>query len=265
MLKLSKAKKVFNPGTINQNVALRGIDLTLDEGEFVTVIGGNGAGKSTLLNAVAGSYGLTTGQVIIDNQDLTSAADHQRANLVSRVFQDPLQGTAANMTIAENLALAIKRKAKLSLSRGVTKKRREKFKEELSILELGLEDRLDDKVGLLSGGQRQALTLVMATIEEPSVLLLDEHTAALDPKTAEKITKITKKLVKQHNLTTLMVTHDLEQALELGSRTIMMDNGQIVLDVAGEERATMTINDLLEQFNQASGHKITNDRILLAQ
>ncbi|GAB6100612.1 ABC transporter ATP-binding protein [Halanaerocella petrolearia] len=263
MLKLKKAKKVFNPGTINQNTALRGVDLTLGEGEFVTVIGSNGAGKSTLLNAVAGSYQLTSGQVLIDGQDVTSDSDFKRANLVSRVFQDPLQGTAANMTIAENLALALKRKGSLSLRKGVTGNRREKFKEELSILDLGLEDRLDDKVGLLSGGQRQALTLVMATIEEPSILLLDEHTAALDPKTAEKITKITKKLVKQHNLTTLTVTHDLDDALDLGTRTIMMDDGQIVLDIAGEERSKMTINDLLEQFNKVSGHRLTNDRMLL--
>ena len=265
MLKLRNAKKVFNEDTINEKVALKEIDLQMNLGEFITVIGSNGAGKSTLLNVIAGNYQLTKGEVLIDDQNLTGIPDYNRAHLVSRVFQDPLQGTAASMTIAENLVLALKRNSKLNLSTGVTSERREIFKEELSILNLGLEDRLDDKVGLLSGGQRQALTLVMATIQEPSVLLLDEHTAALDPKTAQKIVTITKEIVSHHNLTTVMVTHDLDHALELGTRTIMMDNGNIVLDVEDEERKDMTIDDLLEKFAKVSGHELTNDRILLAQ
>jgi putative ABC transport system ATP-binding protein len=265
MLKLKDAKKIFNPNTINEKVALKKVDLEMERGEFITVIGSNGAGKSTLLNAIAGNYQLTSGQVSIDDQDLTGIADFDRAHLVSRVFQDPLQGTAAAMTIAENLVLALKRSGKLHLTTGVTKDRRKIFKEELSVLNLGLEDRLDDKVGLLSGGQRQALTLVMATIQEPSVLLLDEHTAALDPKTAQKIVNITKEIVAHHNLTTVMVTHDLDHALELGTRTIMMDKGRIVLDVEDEERKDMTIDDLLDKFAKVSGHQLTNDRILLAQ
>lgn len=265
MLKVKNAQKVYHPGTINQNIALKNVDLEMERGEFVTVIGSNGAGKSTLLNAIAGSQQLTEGEVIIDGENLTGVPDYDRAHLVSRVFQDPLQGTAASMTIAENLVLALKRNDGLKLHKGVSGDRREKFQEELSILELGLEDRLDDRVGLLSGGQRQALTLVMATIQNPSVLLLDEHTAALDPKTAEKIVKITKKLVANHNLTTIMVTHDLDHALELGTRTIMMDKGEIILDIQGEQRKEMTIDDLLEQFTKVSGHRLTNDRILLAQ
>ena len=265
MLKLKNGKKVFNPNTINEKVALKEVDLEMKLGEFITVIGSNGAGKSTLLNVIAGNYQLTTGEIIIDDENLTGVPDFDRAHLVSRVFQDPLQGTAASMTIAENLVLALKRSGKLNLSTGVTAERREIFKEELSILNLGLEDRLDDKVGLLSGGQRQALTLVMATIQEPSILLLDEHTAALDPKTAQKIVNITKEIVDQHNLTTVMVTHDLDHALELGTRTIMMDNGRIVLDVEDKERQDMTIDDLLDKFAKVSGHELTNDRILLAQ
>ncbi|MGM0369170.1 MAG: ABC transporter ATP-binding protein [Bacillota bacterium] len=265
MLELQNAKKIFNPNTINEKIALKEVDLKMERGEFITVIGSNGAGKSTLLNAIAGNYQLTSGQVSIDSKDLTGIADFDRAHLVSRVFQDPLQGTAASMTIAENLVLALKRSGKLNLTTGVTNDRRKIFKEELSVLNLGLEDRLDDKVGLLSGGQRQALTLVMATIQEPSVLLLDEHTAALDPKTAQKIVDITKEIVAHHNLTTVMVTHDLDHALELGTRTIMMDKGRIVLDVEDEERKDMTIDDLLDKFAKVSGHELTNDRILLAQ
>ena len=265
MLKLRNGKKVFNPNTINEKVALKEVDLQMELGEFITVIGSNGAGKSTLLNVIAGNYQLTTGEVVIDDENLTGVPDFDRAHLVSRVFQDPLQGTAASMTIAENLVLALKRSGKLNLSTGVTAERRKIFKEELSMLNLGLEDRLDDKVGLLSGGQRQALTLVMATIQEPSILLLDEHTAALDPKTAQKIVNITKEIVDHHNLTTVMVTHDLDHALELGTRTIMMDNGKIVLDVEDKERKDMTIDDLLDKFAKVSGHELTNDRILLAQ
>ena len=265
MLKLRNGKKVFNPNTINEKVALKEVDLQMELGEFITVIGSNGAGKSTLLNVIAGNYQLTTGEVVIDDENLTGVPDFDRAHLVSRVFQDPLQGTAASMTIAENLVLALKRSGKLNLSTGVTAERRKIFKEELSMLNLGLEDRLDDKVGLLSGGQRQALTLVMATIQEPSILLLDEHTAASDPKTAQKIVNITKEIVDHHNLTTVMVTHDLDHALELGTRTIMMDNGKIVLDVEDKERKDMTIDDLLDKFAKVSGHELTNDRILLAQ
>jgi putative ABC transport system ATP-binding protein len=268
MLRVNQGKKVYNPGTVNQNVALKNVNLELEKGEFVTVIGSNGAGKSTLLNVVAGSQPLTEGEVIIDGNNLTGIPDYDRAHLVSRVFQDPLQGTAASMTIAENLVLALKRRENLGLpwlKRGVNGDRREIFKEELSLLELGLEDRLDDKVGLLSGGQRQALTLVMATIQSPSVLLLDEHTAALDPKTAEKIVEITKKLVATHDLTTIMVTHDLDHALEMGTRTIMMDEGEVILDVMGEEREEMSMDDLLEKFTKVKGHRLTNDRILLAQ
>ncbi len=265
MLQLEGISKIFNPGTINQNVALHDVDLELNEGEFVTVIGSNGAGKSTLLNIVAGSLQADQGNVVIDGRYLTNSWDYQRANLVSRVFQDPLQGTAASMTIAENLVLALKRGMRLGFKIGVTGDREGEFKEALSILNLGLEDRLSDKVGLLSGGQRQALTLVMATLKRPRVLLLDEHTAALDPKTAQKITEITRELVDKYNLTALMVTHDLNQALDLGDRTIMMDEGEIVLDIKGEERERITVEHLLDKFAQASGHKLANDRILLAQ
>ncbi|WP_027340746.1 ABC transporter ATP-binding protein [Halonatronum saccharophilum] len=265
MLKVKGALKVFNKGTINQNVALRNVDLELKSGEFLTVVGSNGAGKSTLLNTVAGNFPLDKGSISIDGIDVTSFPDYKRANLISRVFQDPLQGTAASMTIAENLVLALKRSSRLSLKLGINSKREEEFKEALSILGLGLEDRLGDKVGLLSGGQRQALTLVMATLEKPKVLLLDEHTAALDPKTAKNIVDITKKLIKEYNLTVLMVTHDLNQALDLGDRTIMMDKGEIVLDISGKEREKMTIEGLLEQFSRARGSRLSNDRILLAQ
>jgi len=265
MLKVIGGVKIFNRGTINEKIALQGVNLEMDKGEFITVIGSNGAGKSTLLNVIAGNLILNQGRVIVDNKDLTNKSDHQRANLISRVFQDPLQGTAASMTIAENLVLALKRGSRLGLGIGVKSVRRKKFQEALSILNLGLEDRLDDKVGLLSGGQRQALTLIMATLQKPKVLLLDEHTAALDPKTAQNIIDITQKLVKHHDLTTLMVTHDLDHAIELGTRTIMMNNGNIILDINGEEREEMTIDDLLDKFTKVSGHRLTNDRILLAQ
>ncbi|KXS43326.1 MAG: putative ABC transport system ATP-binding protein [Candidatus Frackibacter sp. T328-2] len=265
MLKLQSVRKVFNQGTINENIALKGLDLELATGDFVTIIGSNGAGKSTLLNSIAGSFGIDAGEIVIDELDVTGKPDYKRAGLIGRVFQDPLQGTAASMTIEENLAMAAVRGKKRGLKIGVNKERRAEFKEYLSLLGLGLEDRLTDKVGLLSGGQRQSLTLLMATIAKPKVLLLDEHTAALDPKTAEQVIQLTKKIVVKNNLTVLMVTHDLNQALNMGNRTIMMDSGEIVLDIKNPARKHMTVDDLLDKFAQKKGKELMNDRILLAQ
>ncbi|WP_408954407.1 ABC transporter ATP-binding protein [Natroniella sp. ANB-PHB2] len=265
MLKLKGVRKVFNQGTINENVALKDVDLKLEAGDFVTVIGSNGAGKSTLLNSTAGSFGIDAGKIEIDGVDVTEQPDYKRARLIGRVFQDPLQGTAASMSIEENLAMAATRGKRRGLKIGVNKERRIEFKEYLQLLGLGLEDRLTDKVGLLSGGQRQSLTLLMATIVKPKVLLLDEHTAALDPKTAEQVIQLTQKIVNKNSLTALMVTHDLNQALNMGNRTIMMDNGKIILDVKNPERKGLTIDDLLEKFAQKQGKELMNDRILLAQ
>ena len=248
MLKVDHIYKTFNPGTINEKVALNGLNLTLNEGDFVTVIGGNGAGKSTMLNAVAGTWQIDEGQIIIDGIDVTKLSEHKRAAYLGRVFQDPMTGTAATMGIEENLALAKRRGKTRLLKPGITKKEREEYKELLKVLGLGLEDRLTSKVGLLSGGQRQALTLLMATLQKPKLLLLDEHTAALDPGAAEKVMALTKKIVEENKITTLMITHDMEYALEYGSRTIMLDSGKIVMDLTGKEREEMTTGKLAELF-----------------
>lgn len=264
MLELKNIYKTFNPGTINEKVALNGLNLTLNEGDFVTVIGGNGAGKSTMLNAVAGTWQVDEGQIIIDGIDVTKLSEHKRAAYLGRVFQDPMTGTAATMGIEENLALAKRRGKTRLLKPGITKKEREEYKELLKVLGLGLEDRLTSKVGLLSGGQRQALTLLMATVVTPKILLLDEHTAALDPATAEKVLNLTKRIVAENKITCLMITHNMQSALDLGNRTLMMNSGEIVLDVKEEERKGLTVADLLEKFKEGVGAQLDNDRILLS-
>lgn len=263
MLKLTNVHKIFNYGQINENYALKDINLHVPKGDFITIIGSNGAGKSTLLNLVAGTYFPETGTIEINGQDMTNWPVYKRAFLVGRVFQDPLKGTAAEMTIEENLSLAIKRGQRRGLKLGLNKKRRDEFRRLLALLELGLENRLDEPVKLLSGGQRQALTLLMATLGGPKILLLDEYTANLDPKTAVQIIEITDRVVKQGELTVLMVTHDLKQALEMGNRTIMMDQGRIILDIKGKEREQTTVNSLLKKFSERSGRELTNDRVLL--
>ena len=263
MLELKNIYKTFNPGTINEKVALNGLNLTLNEGDFVTVIGGNGAGKSTMLNAVAGTWFVDEGQILIDGTDVTKLPEHKRAAYLGRVFQDPMTGTAATMGIEENLALA-KRRGKLrSLRSGITKAEREEYRELLKVLGLGLEDRLTSKVGLLSGGQRQALTLLMATLKKPKLLLLDEHTAALDPKTAAKVLEITEMIVNRDHLTTLMITHNMQDAIAHGNRLIMMMEGRIILDIQGEEKKQLTVRNLLDQFEKASGEEFSNDSALL--
>ena len=264
MLELKNIYKTFNPGTINEQVALNGLNLTLNEGDFVTVIGGNGAGKSTMLNAVAGTWMVDEGQIIIDGVDVSKLSEHKRAAYLGRVFQDPMTGTAATMGIEENLALA-KRRGKLRLLKpGITKAERAEYKELLKILGLGLEDRLTSKVGLLSGGQRQALTLLMATLQKPKLLLLDEHTAALDPKTAAKVLEITEMIVNRDHLTTMMITHNMLDAIIHGNRLIMMMEGKIILDIQGEEKKKLTVRDLLDQFEKASGQEFSNDSALLS-
>ena len=263
MLKLNDLHKIFNYGQVNENYALKNINLAIPRGDFITIIGSNGAGKSTVLNLIAGTYFPESGTVEINGQDVTNWPVYKRAHLVGRVFQDPLKGTAAEMTIEENLSLAVKRGQKRGLRPGLNKKRRDEFRELLALLELGLEDRLEYPVKLLSGGQRQALTLLMATLGDPNILLLDEYTAALDPKTAIQIIEITDRIVNQGELTVLMVTHDLQQALDMGNRTIMMDRGQIVLDIKGEERENTTVSNLLKKFTEKSGHELTDDRVLL--
>ena len=265
MLTLDHISKTFNPGTINEKRALDGLSLHLKPGDFVTVIGGNGAGKSTMLNAVAGVWPVDSGRIILDGVDVTAMPEYRRAQYIGRVFQDPMMGTAANMQIEENLALAARRGKKRTLRWGVTKAEREEYHEKLKSFGLGLEDRMTAKVGLLSGGQRQALTLMMATFKPPKLLLLDEHTAALDPATAEKVLEITRQTVSENHITTLMVTHNMHQALELGNRTLMMDRGHIILDVAGAERAGMTVEDLLAKFKSGAGKALDNDRILLSE
>lgn len=265
MLSAINLHKVFNPGTVNEKVALNGATLTLNEGDFVTVIGGNGAGKSTLLNAVAGVYPVDGGSIMIDNIDVTRLAEHKRAKYIGRVFQDPMLGTAANMGIEENLALALRRGENRSLSWGITHKEREKYREILAHLDLGLEDRLTSKVGLLSGGQRQALTLLMATLKKPKLLLLDEHTAALDPKTAAKVLEISDKIVAENNLTTMMVTHNMRDAIAHGNRLVMMYDGKVVIDVQGEEKKKLTVENLLEQFSLVSGSNEADDKMLLSK
>ena len=264
MLELKELYKTFNPGTINAKTALNGLSLTLNDGDFVTVIGGNGAGKSTMLNATAGTFFVDSGKVIIDGSDVTNLPEHKRAAFIGRVFQDPMMGTAPSMWIEENLALAARRGQRRGLSWGVTKEEKEQYRELLKTLDLGLEDRLTARVGLLSGGQRQALTLLMATLQQPKLLLLDEHTAALDPGTAEKVLELTKRIVAEGNITCLMVTHNMQQALELGTRTLMMADGRIVLDVSGADRAGMTVEDLIHRFKAGTGKTLSNDRMLLS-
>ena len=262
MLKIEQIVKVFNPGTVNEKVALNGLTLHLEDGDFCTVIGGNGAGKSTMLNAVAGVFPVDSGSIIIDGVDVTKLSEHKRAKYIGRVFQDPMTGTAA-MQIEENLALAQRRGKTRSLKIGITKAERARYRELLKLLDLGLEDRLTSKVGLLSGGQRQALTLLMASLVRPKLLLLDEHTAALDPKTAAKVLEATEKIVARDHLTTLMVTHNMKDAIAHGNRLIMMKDGRIILDIRGEEKKKLTVEDLLEKFNVASGEEFANDRMIL--
>lgn len=264
MVEISGVFKTFNAGTVNEKHALNGIDLKLNEGDFVTVIGGNGAGKSTMLNMVAGVYPVDCGTITIDGDDVTRLPEHKRAKYIGRVFQDPMTGTAADMQIIENLALAARRGKFKSLAPGVTKKEKGKYQEMLKSLDLGLEDRLTSKVGLLSGGQRQALTLLMATLKKPKVLLLDEHTAALDPKTAHKVLELTQQIVEQNNLTTIMITHNMKDAIAIGNRLIMMNDGKIIYDVSGAEKKKLTTADLLEKFKLTSGSELDNDRMLLS-
>ena len=263
MLKIENIRKVFNPGTINEKVALDGVNLTLEEGEFVTVIGGNGAGKSTTLNAVAGVWPVDSGKIYIGGEDVTKLSEHRRAQYLGRVFQDPMTGTAATMEIQENLALALRRGDSRTLKAGITKKEHAKYREMLATLGLGLEDRMTSKVGLLSGGQRQALTLLMATLKKPKLLLLDEHTAALDPKTAAKVLQTTDMIVNRDNLTTLMITHNMKDAIAHGNRLIMMMDGNIILDIRGEEKKKLTVADLLHKFEEASGEEFANDKAIL--
>ena len=266
MLELKNLFKTFNPGTVNEKTALSGLNLTVEDGDFITIVGSNGAGKSTLFNAIAGAFYVDEGTILLAGENITYKPEYRRSREIGRLFQDPMRGTAPHMTIGENLALAYLRTAKNQhayFSR-TTKKDLAFFRDQLARLDMGLEDRMKQPVGLLSGGQRQALTLLMATMVPPKLLLLDEHTAALDPATAEKVLKITQEVVAEHKITTLMVTHNMHQALELGNRTLMMDNGHVILDVQGERRQGMTVNDLLEQFRVGAGKNLDNDRILLS-
>ena len=264
MLKVQEVTKVFNPGTINEKLALNQVSLHLAPGDFVTVIGGNGAGKSTLLNAVAGVYTVDGGSILIDGADVTRMPEHKRAALIGRVFQDPMMGTAASMDIEGNLALAMRRGGRRTLRWYITAKERARYRELLATLGLGLEDRMTSKVGLLSGGQRQALTLLMATLKDPKLLLLDEHTAALDPKTAAKVLEISDRIVEAHRLTTMMVTHNMRDAIAHGNRLIMMFEGRIILDIAGEEKKKLTVEQLLARFGQVSGSDEADDKLLLS-
>ena len=263
MLELQNIYKTFNPGTVNEKCALNGVSLKLEDGDFVTVIGGNGAGKSTMLNAIAGVWAVDEGKILIDGVDVTKLSEHKRAKYLGRVFQDPMTGTAATMEIQENLALARRRGRSRGLRPGITRKERESYRELLKILDLGLEDRLTSKVGLLSGGQRQALTLLMATLQRPKLLLLDEHTAALDPRTAAKVLETTERIVNRDQLTTLMITHNMRDAIAHGNRLIMMKDGQIILDIRGEEKQKLTVEHLLHQFEAASGEEFLNDKVIL--
>ena len=263
MLELKNIYKTFNAGTVNEKMALRGLNLTLEDGDFVTVIGGNGAGKSTMLNAIAGVWPVDQGQILIGDADVTKLPEYKRAKYLGRVFQDPMIGTAATMGIEENLALALRRGDSRTLKAGITKKEHAKYREMLATLGLGLEDRMTSKVGLLSGGQRQALTLLMATLKKPKLLLLDEHTAALDPKTAAKVLQTTDMIVNRDNLTTLMITHNMKDAIAHGNRLIMMMDGNIILDIRGEEKKKLTVADLLHKFEEASGEEFANDKAIL--
>ena len=264
MLEITGINKTFNPGTVNANHALKDLSLHLAQGESIAVIGGNGAGKSTLLNAVAGVWTVDSGSIQLGGIDITHLPEHKRAKYIGRVFQDPMMGTAGNMQIEENLALAARRGGRRGLKIGITKAEREQYRDMLRILDLGLENRLTDKAGLLSGGQRQALTLLMATLQKPKLLLLDEHTAALDPKTAAKVLEITDKIVTENKLTTLMITHNMKDAIAHGNRLIMMQDGNIIVDVEGEEKQNLTVEDLLRLFAQASGKEFASDRAMLA-
>ncbi len=264
MLELIDVCKIFNPGTINEKVALNNLNLKLEAGDFVTVIGGNGAGKSTMLNCVSGAYTVDSGKILINGKDVTALKEFKRAKYIGRVFQDPMMGTAATMQIEENMALAARRGKTRGLRTGITRAERAQYKELLRTLDLGLEDRLTSKVGLLSGGQRQALTLLMATMMKPELLLLDEHTAALDPKTAAKVLEVTQEIVTKNNLTTLMITHNMRDAITYGNRLIMMYNGRIVVDVRGEEKKNLTVEQLLDLFSKASGSDEADDKLLLS-
>ena len=263
MLDVKEIRKTFNAGTVNEKKALQGLNLHLNDGDFVTVIGGNGAGKSTMLNAIAGVWPVDSGSIVIDGVDVTKQPEYKRAKYIGRVFQDPMVGTAANMQIQENLAIASRRGKFPSLAWSSKAKQNEMFREMVAELDLGLEDRLTSKVGLLSGGQRQAITLLMATLSQPKLLLLDEHTAALDPKTAAKVLELTERIVNRDHLTTLMITHNMKDALRYGNRLIMLHNGNIIIDVAGEEKAKLDVPDLLKMFEQASGDALASDRMLL--
>lgn len=264
MLKITGLTKTFNPGTVNAKTALDNLSLTLNDGDFVTVIGGNGAGKSTLLNAIAGVWSPDSGKIEIDGVDVTDMPEYKRAKYLGRVFQDPMKGTAPDMEIAENLSIAARRGKRRGLSWGIRKNERQKYRELLATLELGLETRLSAKVGLLSGGQRQAVTLLMATLKRPKLLLLDEHTAALDPKTAAKVLEITDRIVNENKLTTVMITHNMRDAIDHGNRLIMMHQGQVIVDVAGEEKKNLRVEDLLELFSKASGKEFSSDRAMLS-
>ena len=263
MLEIKNIYKTFNAGTVNEKCALKGVNLTLEDGDFVTVIGGNGAGKSTLLNAIAGVWPVDEGEIIIDGKNVTKLPEHKRAAYLGRVFRDPMNGTAATMGIEENLALALRRGQTRTLRAGIKGSEREVYKRLLATLGLGLEDRLTSKVGLLSGGQRQALTLLMATLKKPKLLLLDEHTAALDPKTAAKVLETTEMIVNRDKLTTLMITHNMKDAIVHGNRLIMMMDGNIILDIRGEEKKHLTVEDLLHKFEEVSGEEFTNDKAIL--
>lgn len=263
-LELKDIHKTFNKGTINEKVALDGVDLKLNEGDFVTIIGGNGAGKSTMLNAIAGVWPIDQGSIIIGDKDVTSLSEHKRAKFLGRVFQDPMTGTAATMSIDENMAIAARRGKARTLKWGVTKAEKERYKKKLLTLDLGLEDRLTTKMGLLSGGQRQAVTLLMASLQKPELLLLDEHTAALDPKTAAKVLALSDKIIEENNLTALMVTHNMKDAIAHGNRLIMMHEGRIIYDVRGEEKKNLKVSDLLAKFEEVSGGEFSNDRMILS-
>ena len=264
MLKISNVCKTFNKGTINEKKALSNLNLHLNPQDFVTIIGGNGAGKSTMLNMIAGVYPIDCGTICLNGVNVSRLPEHSRAKYLGRVFQDPMRGTAADMEIQENLALALRRGKRRGLGWGITKSEKEEYKKLLTRLDLGLEDRLSSKVGLLSGGQRQALTLLMATLKKPELLLLDEHTAALDPKTASKVLTLTEEIIEENKLTALMVTHNMKDAIRFGNRLIMMHEGHIIYDVSGEEKKKLSVNDLLEKFEQASGGEFSNDRMLLS-
>lgn len=266
MLVLNNVRKVFNPGTPDEKVALDGVSLTVNDGDFATIIGSNGAGKSTLFNCIGGSFYVDEGSVFLDDQNITYVAEHKRSTEIGRLFQDPMKGTAPHMTIEENLALAYLRASKrTSIFSRISNTERKMFRERLAWLDMGLEDRMKQPVGLLSGGQRQALTLLMATLVPPKILLLDEHTAALDPATADKVIALTKKIVKENNLACLMITHNMRSALDLGNRTLMMDSGKIVLDISGEERDGLTVDGLLQKFSAGAGKDLDNDRILFSK